>query len=93
MFQLDIKCQLLKVSEVICLKDLAKVFQINSFKSDELNEVNTREKIYFFSQGEEELDKNLFVLENQELCYVSLERKGGVWLFPNLYSLCCALVL
>lgn len=32
MFQLDIKCQLLEVSEVICLRDLA--FQLYSFKSD-----------------------------------------------------------
>lgn len=32
LFQLDINCQLLEVSEVICLRDLA--FQLYSFKSD-----------------------------------------------------------
>lgn len=40
MFQLDTECQLLKVSKAICLKDLAKVFQINPLKSDELKEAN-----------------------------------------------------
>lgn len=31
---IDVKCQLLELSEVICLRGLAKVFRLYLFKSD-----------------------------------------------------------